>query len=158
MKACLAIVAAAMLLATGATLAPAADQPISGGLLGTGVLTTGHATVPLSGTNGFVMEWAKVAPGASFGWHFHQRPVAVVVTAGTLTLYDGSDPTCSPARYSVGQGFVEPAHHVHVARNEGTKPVSLTVVYLGVPGNWRKNPTPLDVYVKSPGNCPASVH
>jgi quercetin dioxygenase-like cupin family protein len=151
-------VALALAALTGAVaVATAGGRPISGGLLGTGVLTRGSATVQLSSTNGVVMEWAKLAPGASFGWHFHRRPVAVAVTAGTLTLYDGSDPTCTPRRFSAGEGFVEPANHVHVARNEGEKPVSLTVVYLGVPGDWRKNPTPLDAYVKSPGNCPADV-
>lgn len=157
MKTWFGIAFAVVVLAGGGAIATAGGPPISGGLLGTGVLTHGNATVQLSGTNGIVMEWAKVAPGASFGWHFHRRPVVVVVTAGTLTLYDGSDPACTARRYSAGQGFVEPGNHVHVARNEGTKPVSLDVVYLGVPGTWRKNPTPLDVYVKSPGNCPASI-
>lgn len=157
MKTWFAIALGLAALAGAGAVATAGGQPISGGLLGTGVLTSGSAAVQLSTTSGVVMEWAKVAPGASFGWHFHRRPVAVAVTAGTLTLYDGNDPACTARRFSAGQGFVEPANDVHVARNEGSKPVSLDVVYLGVPGNWRKNPTPLDVYVKSPGNCPASI-
>jgi oxalate decarboxylase/phosphoglucose isomerase-like protein (cupin superfamily) len=84
-------------------------------------------------------------------------PVAVAVSGGTLTLYDSKDPSCTATRYSAGQGFIEPANHIHIARNEGTKTVSLYAIYLGVPGQWRKNPTPLDAYVKAPGNCPASV-
>lgn len=157
MKARLAIASTVTLLAAVGSLAIAAGPPISGGLLGTGVMTYKQATVQLSGRSGFVMEWAKVAPGGSFGWHFHRRPVVVAVTAGTLTLYDSTDPACKPTRYGAGQGFIEPANHVHIARNEGPKPVALDVVYLGVPGNWRKNPTALDASVNSPGNCPASV-
>lgn len=156
MKTFLAV--AAVALAAGVSLAAAGSPPISGGLVGTGVLTYKQTNVHFSGTSGFVMEWAKVAPGASFGWHFHRRPVAVAVTAGTLTLYDSADPSCAPHRYSAGQGFVEPAGHVHIARNEGTKTVAMYAVYLGVPGNWRKNPTPLDAAVKSPGNCAADIH
>jgi quercetin dioxygenase-like cupin family protein len=75
----------------------------------------------------------EVAPGASFGWHSHPSAVAVAIAAGTLTLYDSSDPNCSPKRYSRGQGFVEPANHVHLARNEGMTPVTLYATYLGVP-------------------------
>ncbi len=144
-------------LVAGGSLAQAGSEPITAGVVGSGVLTTRQATVALSGRNGFVMLWTRLAPGASFGWHFHRRPVVVAITAGTLTVYDSADPSCKASRYSAGQGFIEPAGHVHIARNEGTKPVSLYAVYLGVPGSWRKNPTPLDAFVKSPGNCPAGI-
>jgi quercetin dioxygenase-like cupin family protein len=157
MKTRLAIALAVVPLATGVSLALAGSPPITGGLVGTGVLTHKQVAVHLSGSNGFVMEWARLAPGASFGWHLHLRPVAVVVTAGTLTLYDSSDPSCKASAYSAGQGFIEPANHVHGARNEGSKPASIYAIYLGVPAAWRKNPTPLDRSVKSPGNCPANI-
>jgi quercetin dioxygenase-like cupin family protein len=153
----LAIASTVAVLATGGSLALAGSQPITGGIVGSGVLTHKQVTVRLSGSDGFVMEWAKLAPGASFGWHWHHRPVVVAVTAGTLTVYDSSDPGCKAVRYSAGGGFIEPSNHVHVARNEGSKPVSLYAVYLGVPAEWRANPTPLDVYVKTPGNCPADI-
>lgn len=157
MKPRVAAALAVAFLVGGASFASAGGPSISGGLVATGVLTYKTTTVSLSQKNGFVMEWAKVPPGASFGWHFHRRPVAVAITAGTLTLYDAADPSCTASRYSAGQGFVEPADRVHVARNEGTKPVALYAVYLGVPGTWRKNPTPLDEYVKNPGNCPSDI-
>ena len=157
MKRLLVLAAAAGAVAIGAAFAAAGGPPISGGLVGTGVLTYKTASVELSQSKGFVMEWAKVPPGQSFGWHLHREPVAVAISSGTLTLYDSKDPGCTASRYSAGQGFIEPANHTHVARNEGTKPVSLYAIYLGVPGQWRKNPTPLDAYVKAPGNCPASV-
>jgi quercetin dioxygenase-like cupin family protein len=157
MKRLLALAVAVAALGIGAALAAAGGPPISGGVVGSGVLTSRTTSVEFSQSKGFLMEWAKVPPGQTFGWHFHREPVAVAVTTGTLTLYDGSDPGCRASRFSAGQGFVEPANHVHIARNEGTKTVSLYAIYLGVPGEWRKNPTPLDAFVKAPGNCPASV-
>lgn len=149
-----ALIAAAC---TVGAVSAATPPPINGGLLGTGVLTYKTAMVELSSAKGFVMEWATFAPGASSGWHFHRTAVAVAVTSGTITLYDAKDPKCAAARYSKGQGFFEPPNHVHIAINQGKTPVHLYVTYVGVPGNWRKNPTPLDVAVKSPGNCPASI-
>jgi quercetin dioxygenase-like cupin family protein len=92
----------------------------------------------------------KVPPGASFGWHSHPSAVAVAITSGTLTLYDSGDPTCSPKRFSRGQGFVEKPNHVHLARNEGTKPVTLYATYLGVPQGGSPN-----VPASRPANCPA---
>jgi quercetin dioxygenase-like cupin family protein len=81
----------------------------------------------------------EVAPGGSFGWHSHPSAVAVAIASGTLTLYDSSDPSCSPKQYSRGQGFVEPADHVHLARNEGATPVTLYATYLGVPRGANPN-------------------
>ena len=54
-----------------------------------------------------VVAKATVPPGASFGWHSHRAAVVAVVKSGTLTLYDSADPTCTPQRYSAGQGFIE---------------------------------------------------
>jgi hypothetical protein len=46
-------------------------------------------------------------PGAAF----------IVVTQGTLTVYDGNDPTCTPHVYGPGTGFLDPGFgHVHIAR------------------------------------------
>jgi quercetin dioxygenase-like cupin family protein len=92
----------------------------------------------------------KVPPGGSFGWHSHPSAVAVAITSGTLTLYDSGDPSCSPKRFSRGQGFVEEPNHVHLARNEGTTPVTLYATYLGVPHGGQPN-----VAASRPANCPA---
>ena len=35
-----------------------------------------------------ILETYTIKPGGSFGWHAHGAPVAVVVTAGTLTVFD----------------------------------------------------------------------
>jgi len=155
----LALTATVMLLGAGVALASSGGQtqPITGGVLGSGQLTYGTASVTLSQARGGLMEWAKFPPGTTSGWHFHRTLVVVVVTSGTLTLYDSNDASCEPRRYSAGQGFIEPQDHVHVARNEGTRTVSIYATYIGVPAASRANPTSLDAAVKNPGNCPARI-
>ena len=60
-------------------------------------------------------------PGGSSGWHTHPGPSLITVTAGTVTAYEGDDPSCTPHVYSTGQTFVDPGGgHVHLIRNEGT--------------------------------------
>jgi len=75
--------------------------------------------------------------------------VVAVVTCGALSLYDSADRTCTPRRISAGQGFVENKNHIHLARNEGTKPAVVLVTYLGL-----KHGVSPDVPAVSPGNCP----
>ena len=58
-------------------------------------------------------------PGGTTGWHTHPGHSLIVVTAGTVTAYDGDDPKCTPHVYTVGMGFVDAGgNHVHVIRNE----------------------------------------
>ena len=60
------------------------------------------------------------APGGSTGWHMHPGQSLVIVTAGTVTDYDGHDPECRPHVYTKGMGFVDPGgEHIHNLRNEG---------------------------------------
>src|SRR5262245_49917102 len=143
--------------ATVAAFATAASPPVSGGVLGSGNLTRGEATVQFSPSRGYLMEWAKFAPGATSGWHYHRTAVGVLVMSGTLTEYHAQDPSCTPTRYSKGQGFVEPPNFVHVVHNDGRKPVEIRVFYLGVTKKQIGNPTLLDVGAKNPGNCPSSI-
>ena len=61
-------------------------------------------------------------PGGSTGWHTHPGPSLVIVTAGTLTVYDGDDPSCAPHVYTpTGENsFVDVGGgDVHLIRNEG---------------------------------------
>lgn len=95
-----------------------------------------------------VFVQVNVMPGGDFGWHFHRSPVVAAVTAGTLTLYDSSNPKCAPRRVTAGNAFTEAANHVHLARNEGTKPVRVMVAYLGVPSGQKP-----DVPAKAPSQC-----
>ena len=97
-----------------------------------------------------VVTTTTIAPGGSTGWHFHPGPAFITVTQGTLTVYDGDDPACAPHTYGPGTGFLDPGlGHVHIARNEGTTPVTVVSIYLNAPpgGSQRIDAPAL-------GNCP----
>jgi quercetin dioxygenase-like cupin family protein len=122
-----------LLLAVGlatASTSVAASPPIFAQALATGKM---KATVVHASTGAMVLDSITIAPGGNFGWHTHGAPVAVVVRTGTLTVFDPSVGGCAPFKVGKGQSFVEPADHVHLARNDGTTPVRLYALYMGVP-------------------------
>jgi len=97
-----------------------------------------------------VVLTTTIDPGGSTGWHSHPGPAFIVVTQGTLTLYDGNDPTCTPHVYGPGTGFLDPGFgHVHIARNEGSTPVTVVQTYLNVPPGGSPR-----IDAPAPGNCP----
>ena len=51
-------------------------------------------------------------PGGFSGWHTHPGPVFFTVKTGTLTVYEGDDPQCTPLVFPAGTGAVrrEPAN------------------------------------------------
>lgn len=88
----------------------------------------------VNGSADVLVQNVTIAPGTQTGWHSHHGPVLVIVTAGTMTLYQGDDPTCTGETYSVGEAFVDPGQgNVHNARNEGTDGVSLYATFFDVP-------------------------
>ena len=91
-----------------------------------------QATTIKAQTGTAILTSIKIAPGGSFGWHTHGAPVAVVVAKGTLTVFDPAVGNCKPFKVSKGQSFVEPANHVHLARNDTSTPVQVYAMYLGV--------------------------
>jgi quercetin dioxygenase-like cupin family protein len=95
-----------------------------------------------------VMRELTIIPGGSSGWHFHPGPTYVIVTQGTLSLYEANDPTCTAQRFTAGDGFVEAPGDVHVARNEGTTNLVLFITFTDVPVNGAFR---LDA--PSPRNC-----
>jgi quercetin dioxygenase-like cupin family protein len=109
-----------------------------------------NATLVHATKGAMVLDQIRIAPGGSFGWHTHGSPVAVVVTGGTLTVFDPSVGSCAPFKVSKGQSFVEPANHIHLARNDTAKPVTLYALYLGIPKNAGAN-----VPAKQPAGCSA---
>jgi quercetin dioxygenase-like cupin family protein len=135
------------LTATAAALA-AGGHPITENVLGAASISKGY-TIDVKKPADVIVAEATVPPGASFGWHYHRAAVAAVVKSGTLSLYDSADRTCTPTRYSAGQGFTERAGHVHLARNETHKPVVVLVTYLGL-----KHGVNPDVPSPRPGSCP----
>jgi hypothetical protein len=89
------------------------------------------------------------APGGTSGWHSHPGHSLILVVAGTVTAYDGDDPTCTPHVYSQGMGFVDHGgDHVHVLRNEGSIEARTTTVQLIPAAAMRRIDAP------APGNCP----
>jgi quercetin dioxygenase-like cupin family protein len=90
----------------------------------------------------------RIAPGGSFGWHSHPGPSLVVVKSGTLTLYRGDDPSCTPEVIPAGSGFVDNGGDIHLVRNEGSIETVVYVTSIVPRGFVRRIDEP------SPGNCP----
>lgn len=90
------------------------------------------------------------AAGGTTGWHTHPGFSLIMVTAGTVTAYEGDDPACTPHVYSAGMSFVDPGGgHVHLIRNEGNVVAqSITVQMIPAGATRRIDVTP------APGNCP----
>ena len=78
-------------------------------------------------------------PGGHTGWHTHPGHSLIIVTAGTVTTYEGDDPSCTPHTYTVGQGFVdEGGDHIHIIRNEGLVEARTVAVQLIPAGAMRR--------------------
>lgn len=88
------------------------------------------------------------APGGSTGWHTHPGHSLIIVTAGTVTAYEGDDPDCKPSVYTPGMGFVDPGGgHVHILRNEGDVEARTIAVQL-IPADAVRR-----IDAEDPGNC-----
>lgn len=76
-------------------------------------------------------------PGGTTGWHTHPGHSLIIVTAGTVTAYEGDDPYCTPHQYTVGEGFVDAGgDHVHLIRNDGTvdaRTIAVQLIPAGAP-------------------------
>jgi quercetin dioxygenase-like cupin family protein len=87
-------------------------------------------------------------PGGSTGWHTHPGHTLIVVTAGTITHYDGDDPGCKPHVYKAGMTFVDRGGtHVHIVRNEGDIEAQVIAVRLVPAGQAGRIDAP------DPGKC-----
>ena len=139
-----ALVACALIVAVPSLAhgGPVVGKPLAKGSM--------QATTINAQTGSMIFEKITIAPRGSFGWHTHTAPVAVAVAAGTLTVFDPMVNGCAPFKVGKGASFVEPANHVHLARNDGKKPVTVYVVYLGVPKH-----TGPDAAATKPAGCNA---
>lgn len=124
----------ASLLAAAPSIGAGTPIVAKGLAVGTMRATTVHAKA-----GAMILETIKITPGGSFGWHTHGSPVAVVVTNSTLTVFDPAIAKCAAFKVSKGQAFIEPANHVHLARNDGTTPVTVYAMYLGLPKGANAN-------------------
>jgi quercetin dioxygenase-like cupin family protein len=90
------------------------------------------------------------SPGAHTGWHTHPGPSLVTVTAGTITAYEASAPTCTPHVYHAGDSFTDlGCGDVHLLRNEGTTS-AVTIAVQVIPAGQQRR---IDV-TPAPANCP----
>ena len=124
MLALLSVTALAAAAAATAAAPPIVATPVA---IGTMQATTIHAQKGAA-----VLDLITIQPGGNFGWHVHGAPVAVIVTGGTLTVFDPTVQGCELFKVSKGQSFVEPANHVHLARNDGTTKVTLYAFFMGL--------------------------
>ena len=90
-----------------------------------------------------------VQPGGHSGWHTHPGPAIFTVSAGTLTMYEGDDPSCTPHLFPTGTGSIEAdsPDHRHLLRNETTS-VAQTIVTFVVPVG-----APIRTDLPDPGTC-----
>lgn len=146
---CLSLFVAA---AAAVVAVPAAATPGSGAS-GT-LLARGAATEKIkSHSNGpfdVVVQQITIAPGGHTGWHTHPGNAVAVVKSGTLTVYDGDDPSCTGRHIDAGHVYLDPGgKHVHLGRNESAVPLEIVATYLDVPlgGEARQS-------AEDPGNCP----
>lgn len=100
------------------------------------------------GTSDVYVQSNVWAVGGSTGWHTHPGHSLIIVTAGTVTAYEGDDPNCKPTVYIKGTGFVDPGgSHVHLLRNEGAVPASTIAFQIITAGATRR------IDAGDPGNC-----
>ena len=79
-----------------------------------------HSLQKTKGASDLYVQSNVWVAGGTSGWHTHPGHSLITVTAGTVTAYEGNDPSCTPRVYTVGMTFVdEGGDHVHVLRNEG---------------------------------------
>lgn len=98
----------------------------------------------------YVQSNVFAAGGGHSGWHTHPGPSLILVTAGTITAYEGDDPSCTPHVYPQGVGFVDPGgDHVHLLRNEDPNVEARTVAVQLIPAD-----APRRIDEPAPGNCP----
>ena len=115
------------------------------------VPATWQAWLKTKGLSDLYVQSNVFAPGGSSGWHTHPGPSLITVTQGTVTAYEGDDPSCTPHVYSAtgpNNSFVDiGGGDVHLLRNEGTEEARTVVVQLIPAGATRRIDAP------DPGNC-----
>ena len=96
---------------TGFTFTSVTDNAVN--MTGNGIHLKTKDSVNVKST------YSRVAPSSALlGWHFHNGPVFVTVTVGTLTLYDAA---CNAIDVAAGHTYVEQTGQVLNARLDPAK-------------------------------------
>jgi len=109
-----------------------------------------RARIGTQGASDLYVVKNTFSPFGNTGWHTHPGISLVMVISGTIAVYDGDDPTCTPQYYSAGSTLIDPtsANHVHLVRNESATEDAVTVAVQLVPaGEARRIDSP------DPGFC-----
>jgi quercetin dioxygenase-like cupin family protein len=80
--------------------------------------------------NNIVLVKFTLDPGGTFGWHQHAGPVWAIVASGTLSIYDGDDPSCTPHIYQAGSALLDEGTHTHLGINETNEPVVIYATFM----------------------------
>ncbi len=108
-----------------------------------------QASIKMMGASDVYVISNTIAPGGKTGWHTHPGPSLITVQAGTVTAYDGDDPTCTPQVYQAGSGFIDPGDgHVHLLRNEGSVD-AVTIAVQILPADAARR-----IDAPAPSHCP----
>lgn len=78
-----------------------------------------------------------LAPGQETGWHTHGGPVVGYVLEGTLDVDYGDK---GVRVYRAGEAMLEAIGFAHNGRNNGTEPMRILAVFLGVAGMATSEP------------------
>lgn len=115
------------------------------------VPATWNELIQTQGSSDLYVQQNTWQPGGTTGWHTHPGPSFVIVTKGSITVYDGDDPTCTPHVYTAGtanNSFIDAGGgHVHLVRNETTSVAMAIAVQLIPAGAVRRQDAP------NPGTC-----
>ena len=112
-------------------------------------LSVWFAHLRTRGTSDLFVQDNTWKAGGSTGWHTHPGASLIIVTQGTVTVYDGDDPDCTPHLYTAGDTFVDSGGgHVHLIRNETASDAKTIAVQLVPHGPMRR------MDAAAPGNCP----
>jgi len=89
--------------------------------------------------------------GGSTGWHTHPGPSFVIVTEGSVTVYEGDDASCTPHVYTANtsnNSFVDiGGGDVHLIRNETGAEAKTMAIQFVPAGATRRVDAP------DPGHC-----
>jgi quercetin dioxygenase-like cupin family protein len=89
---------------------------------------------PLStDTTDVTMHKVTMDVDGNSGWHIHPGLTFGIVTQGRVEFTRITKGGCVKQVFSPGEGFVEPANELHIARNVGEEPMVMYLTRLNIP-------------------------